>query len=366
MPVARYIDTVALLSFIGTPSTNAALDDFLTRHRIYDRPATFEQLMAELDEEERNDEEFREDTIAERAKDSLIVESERLGCCLIFDTRANFEQMFGSVAEPGPFILKELAFYAPGIRSSLGYPGVLPGNLAFGDIRARVPAVLHCAPTVTRRIYDTLTERYEYRGWILNTGYNDGKNQLQSVHIRRPHHYDLLAQRNAPPEIRDIETTRLLLSILGRPRSDPLVEAVFAKLGVDADQAKPRFCPDTVADLAPSKGITFYFRDGGDLLSTADDPDAAWFVGVCFKRMGDLGSAGYWGELPKGLAFHDSAARIREKVTMPPKEHDESDQLGYYMWEVDGYILHAMYSLIDDQLYRVTIFSPIMSKELFG
>lgn len=365
MSAARHIDTETLLSFIGTPSTNAALDDFLTRHRIYDRPATFEQLMAELDEDERNDEEFREDTIARRAENSLIVESERLGCCLIFEARAKYEQLFDPVGEPGLFILKEIVFYAQGVQGYQGYPGTLPGNVHFGDMKGRVASVLHCRPTVTRRIYDMLTERYECRGWILNAGYGDG-NQLQTVHLRRPHRYDRLAQCGAPPEIRDTKTTALLLNVLGRPRSDPLVEAAFARIGVDADQAKPRFCPDTVADLAPTKGITLFFRDGSDLPGTPGDPDAAWFVGVCFKRCGDLGSAGYWGELPMGLAFHDSAARILEKVGKAPDEQGTSDQLGHYMWKFDRYILHAMHSLIDDQLYRVTLFAPILAQELFG
>lgn len=368
MPKKTPMDTKVLLSFIGKPSTNRAFDSFLTQHRIYDRPATFEQLLEEHDEDERTDDEFDEYGVHKEAENSLIIEAEHLGCCLIFAPRKEYELLFGPAAEPGEFIFKEAAFYAQGVQDYQQYSGTLPGNLAFGDTISRVPAMLQRRPTVCRMVYDVLSERYEYKGWILNIGFSVDRREVLHVRMRSPHRYDLLAQQDAAPEIKDLETSKILFDVLGSPITDLKVQKAFSKIGLKLDQLQPQFCPEEITDLEKPKGVALYFRDAEELqrVRSTSDPEETWFVGFRFKRCGDLGSEGYWGELPHQLAFHDSSQDVLNKIGKTPDASGESDQLCWYMWKFERHILHAMCSKIDDQLYRVTLFAPFMEKELFS
>jgi hypothetical protein len=75
-------------------------------------------------------------------------------------------------------------------------------------------------------------------------------------------------------------------------------------------------------------------------------------------------SDGFFGEMPFDLKFHDSPQSIRNKVGVVPDKHEESEDTGFFMWKLNNMILHTMYSLIDLQLYRITIFSRSMSEEL--
>ncbi len=86
---------------------------------------------------------------------------------------------------------------------------------------------------------------------------------------------------------------------------------------------------------------------------------------ITYKRQGDLESRGFHGELPFDFEFGDSPQTLIAKAGEVPGLKDRSDQLMSYYWETEsGVIVQAMCSLIDWQLYRVTVHAAFLADEI--
>ncbi len=56
--------------------------------------------------------------------------------------------------------------------------------------------------------------------------------------------------------------------------------------------------------------------------------------------------------------------QVAERVPGDPIWVHSSEQLGSYMWRLpNGQLMQAMFSLIDWQLYRLSVWAPFMAKE---
>ena len=125
--------------------------------------------------------------------------------------------------------------------------------------------------------------------------------------------------------------------------------------------------PEEITRLTEPKGITLYFRDvphkaGQKKKATSSEQR---LVSMSYKRRGDLGSKGFQGKLPFSFEFGDSPQTLVAKVGRLPENTHSSDQLMSYYWKYNsGLIVQAVSSLIDWQLYRVTVHAPFMASEL--
>ena len=104
---------------------------------------------------------------------------------------------------------------------------------------------------------------------------------------------------------------------------------------------------DEVFRYLKSHGLSLYFRDGADVGTTV-------LAGYRVNRAGDMDSAGYPGPLPFGLAFSTRLEDIIPRVGRDPDAHGVAEDTGYFLWNLPGFRLHVLYSLIDWQVYRVT------------
>jgi hypothetical protein len=359
--VANSYKVTSPISWLGHSPKNAEFDTWLTKNRIYDRP-----------HEDIDDEEFGRDAYAAKhnAENSQIERAEHLGLCLIYVRKKNYERLFGKPESDGDFILKELVFYAQGVQDYQGYSlEPLPSNLRFGMRPSQVREVLgnHCGK---RELHGSVCERFVIDNkFIVNVTYID--DAVGIVHLRAAHIYD---QKSLPVE--GLKVVRLpkpkfevtqLTPFLGCDAMDADLDAFTTKLGWSSNGVDLNDCHE-IMELIESAGLTLYYRQAKEIKNFAPKEKTSTlpstiFVGFRVNRCGDMDSAGYTGSMPYGIEFFDTPKQMIEKIGKNPIKEGVAEDTGYYMWLLKEGIVHAMFSLIDLQLYRLTIFAPIISHE---
>lgn len=339
----------AFLSLLGAASDDEALESFLRSMNVHDRPKTVAQLEEE-DYIEDDDEADIEYELAKASKESMIVESERHGFCLIFKTRQDYSLVYRQ-SPPGnsPFVLEQIAFFEKGIQIYQRYQGVLPGGFRFGLSRNDQDYVKLGQPIAIRAVYETPADLFLIDDCIVNFGFNpDGT--LAHVHVRNRNIFDdvMLAPNLDLPKTAVAEMVGGHL--IGQLSSAPDVQAFFRAHGIDEGAVVPGACPEEITGLTKLLGITVYFSDAKAKQRVSS---------IAYKRRGDLGSKGYSGSLPMGFAFGDAPQTLFRKAEKPPLHEHPDDQLVSYFWQLEsGFVMQAVCSLIDWQLYRVIVRLP--------
>jgi hypothetical protein len=378
---SSFVDIIYLLSLLGRGGNDVELIQFLQSHQIHDRPKTAAQLREEdfIEDDGDTDVDYE---LEKAAKASLMVESERLGFCLIFVTAKNYalvhEVPLQNREHVTPqFILEQIVFFAKGVQIYQQYSGSLPGGLSF-PLRQSDPRYAALGQPLARRlVYDSACDLFLIDGLIVNFGFGDEADPwLAHVHVRRQHKFDavmlLATSLSAAPaqsiKLAHSESTSILGELeLGLEVADASVQRLFASLGIEQSDMYQGACPDEITQLTQPKGITLYFDDVAntrvDGLSVTGAQQR--LVSVTLKRRGDLSSLGYGGTLPFQFAFGDMPAALIAKAGRAPDAQHSSDQLLSYYWKFDaGLVVHAACSLIDWQLYRITLHAPFMAAEL--
>ena len=369
------IDTNELLGFLGRGDDDPDLQRFLVANRIHDRPKTVAQLADEefIEDDGDTDVEYELDQAAQA---SLLVQSERLGFCLMFETRDDYYLVKDtSPATKSLFMLEEIALFAKGVQIYQQYLGVLPGALSFDTRREDSQYQALGEPIARRIIYETPTDLFVLNDLIVNFGFDeddaDAENPLlRLVHIRQQNIFDkkMLAPNLTTAKMPTM-TSILGGAQVGREVSSQEVADLFLSLGIGAEEMYEGVCPDEITRLTQPKGITLYFNDVPNAVVQDDNATGVQrrMVGITFKRRGDLESKGYEGDLPFSFEFGDSPDTLIAKAGRVPDNKHASDQLMSYYWKDDsGLIVQAVCSLIDWQLYRITLHASFMADELVG
>ena len=219
--------------------------------------------------------------------------------------------------------------------------------MCFADGPAQVREKLS-APIAYRVLHGLPAELWVGKDWHLNISYTADAGRVAIVHVRRPNRYDLEmigaasseASRNAP----DLEK---LNAAIGLAVDDVKLQAALAPLAWNQDAWDEAGRGDEVFRYLKSHGLSLYFRDGADVGTPV-------LAGYRVNRAGDMDSAGYPGPLPFGLAFSTRLEDIIPRVGRDPDAHGVAEDTGYFLWNLPGFRLHVLYSLIDWQVYRVT------------
>lgn len=340
---AQPLSAPELLSFLGASPDDAAFGAWLDQHGIHDRPHAAPGVDGHG---AASDETLREARLSE------IDENERHGVALIYESRESHGRLFSAEAAGQGFVLKQAAFYGPGVSGRAGFQGELPFGLRFADGPAQVREKLS-APIARRVLHGLPAELWVDKDWHLNISYTADAGRVAIVHVRRPNRYDLEmigaasseASRNAP----DLEK---LNAAIGLAVDDAKLQAALAPLAWNQDARDEAGRGDEVFRYLKSHGLSLYFRDGADVGTTV-------LAGYCVNRAGDMDSAGYPGPLPFGLAFSTRLEDIIPRVGRDPDAHGVAEDTGYFLWNLPGFRLHVLYSLIDWQVYRVTCSGPV-------
>lgn len=370
--MTTFIDITELLGLLGCGDTNLELNQFLQAHQIHDRPKTAMQLREEdfIEDDGETDVDYE---LEKAAKASLMVESERFGFCLIFVTAQDYalvHELDSRGKNTPKFILEQVVFFAQGVQIYQQYAGELPGGLSF-PVKPSDPGYAALGtPLARRNVYDTACDLFLIDGLIVNFGFGDEPNpSLAHVHVRRQHRFDktMLAQSPAKPAAA-MQPLILGQAELGCAVASTEVQRLFAQLGIGQSDMDQGACPDEITRLTKPQGITLYFDDVAHSL-VEDSPQANGeerrLVSMTFKRRGDLSSQGYSGPLPFLFEFGDTPPSLIVKAGRAPDAQHSSDQLLSYYWKFDaGLVVHAACSLIDWQLYRITLHAPFMAAEL--
>ena len=361
----KLIITGQILEFLGQGSDLPALEQFLVSHRVHDRPKTVLQLKDDevLDEDDEDiDVEYELEKMSE---DSQEVFSERYSFSLLFQPKSEYELVYGPRQDvTADFILSEVVFYAKEVRGQ-GYPGDLPGGLRFGVARKSKSYQQLGQPVASRLVYDLQADLYVLGNTIVNFGFGDD-DALANVHVRLIHAFDrIMLSAFKPPLVRP-DAVPVGTSAIGQPVDSSSVQALLAALQLDEDDLDDGLCPEEITNLTVPLGITLYFRDL-PLISKRKTRrgKVQHLAAITYKRRGDLRSRGFHGELPFGFEFGDSPQTLVAKAAEPPGIEHRSDQLMSYFWEAEsGIIVQAMCSLIDWQLYRVTVHAAFLADEI--
>lgn len=354
--------TIHPIHWLGYSPENADFDAWLTKHRIYERPHDVE-----------DDDAFADDyyTAKQGAENSQIERAEHLGVCLIYVQKENYERLFGAPEADGAFVLKELVFYARGVQGYQGYTHwPLPFNLQFGMQSQQVRRVLgeHCG---RRFLHDSYCERFVAASkFIVNVTYID--DIVNIIHVRTAHIYD---QKSLP--VQGYKNVALptpkfqiaqLLPFLGGDAMDASLDEFTRKLGWSSKDVDLSDWHESMELIEPA-GLALYYRQAKEIRKFVPQGKLATlpqtvFVGFRVNRCGDMDSEGYSGAMPYDLEFYDSPSKIIEKIGQKPLKESLAEDTGYYMWSLKEGVIHAMFSLIDLQLYRLTIYAPFMAHEL--
>ena len=371
MTTIATFDTAELISLLGSASDSPKLGRFLAALRIYDRPKTVAEFEADdlIEDDGETDGEYE---LEQASKESMVVQSERLGLCLIFQPREDYGLVHDVLPESdAPFVLYEVTLFAKGVQIYQQYQGALPRATNFDAPRSDRNYAALGSPIARREVHETSTDLFVIDDHIVNFSFDGGGDGvLRLVHIRAQNNFD---RKMLAPEVAERGHEIAFQSAIGAKEvglavASPDVVNLFATLGIDEDEMDEGVCPEEIIRLAKPKGLTLYFRDHLDTKS--DQKKSAQtrtqrLAAMSYKRRGDLGSNGYGGGLPFGFEFGDSPDTLLRKVNSAPAKEHRSDELLSYYWNLDsGGIVQAVCSLLDWQLYRVTVFAPFMAREL--
>ena len=363
--MAELINTEQLLEFLGQGSDLPALEQFLVTHRVHDRPKTVLQLKDEEALDEDDDDIDVEYELEKMSEESQEVFSEKYSFSLLFKLKSEYELTYGPRPEStADFIASELVFYAKAVRGQ-GYPGQLPGGLHFGIKRQSTSYQQLGQPLASRLVYDSQADLHVLGNRIVNFGFGDD-DALAHVHVRLMHEFDRIMLSAFEPKSVQPSAAPVGTSAIGQAAGSSSVLALLASLQLDEDDLDDGVCPEEITSLTVPLGITLYFRDLPLLSkSTKGRAKVRHLSAITYKRRGDLESKGFHGELPFGFEFGDSPQTLIAKAGEPPGIEHRSDQLMSYFWETEsGVIVQAMCSLIDWQLYRVTLHASFLADEI--
>lgn len=358
-------DVLALVEWLGCSCEDPGLEAFLVQKRIHDRPMTPDQVEREglVEDDGDTDVEYE---LACLSKESMVVQSERHGFCLIFQTRENYDLVHrAACGVQAPFVLEQVAFFAKGVQIYQGFEGPVFRGV---DMTGRRSDAMYAAlgqPLARRLVYETSTDLFVVGDWVLNFGFQDeGPDaRLAHVHMRRKNVFDDVMLR---PRIEDVppaaDAAMPGLAQLGLSAVSPEVLGFLAGLGLDDEDDEDEEdsgCPQELNGCAQSHGIVIYLKDVSGAAGHPDGPSDTIVSAITYKRRGDLESLGYAGVLPFGLQFGDRPDVAIAKAKHAPAKVSESEELRSYYWPVaSGMVVQAVFSLIDWQLARVTLHAP--------
>ena len=330
-----------LLEFIGRSSSAPNFDAWLTTHRIHERPH-----LAKEDESYRKD----KDQAERNARSSEIDEVERHSLALIYDPTQLYRSLYDKAdqkpaLEPGNFVLREVALFGPGVQDYKGFADKLPWGLVFGMSPEQTQTLLG-EPLARRTIHELITDQWAPPGWMVNASYRaDGG--LGIVHMRHQNLYDrrMLGLETLPVGVKRLPAEPVL-RCLGLAGDDALVRDALAPIGWDADSFDLSEDGE-ITNYVSKHGVTLYFGGEGKAPSTLS--------GIRMNRCGDMRSRGYVGALPHGIEFHTTPLQLEQLVGREPDRINQASDTGSFLWSFRTYELHVMYSLIDFQVYRVSV-----------
>ena len=339
-PSSMQIQIDEMLNYVGRSPVAEDFSQWLDAHRIYDRPHI--QEPEDLEGEDRREV-------------GRVEEVERHSLALIYAPKPIYRKLVGKPEgligdDPGDFVLREIALFGPGVQQYRGFEGDLPFGLRFG-VSAEECIHLLGKPIARRRIHELPSDLWVRAGWVVNASYLDDGG-LGILHVRRVNKYD----------------ERMLASLAGeqwngahRISADPLID-VLGRSGMDMEVVEAlrhvEWDPD-LFDLSQEGEITDYVDRFGVTLYFGGDEIAPSIVsGIRLNRQGDMDSLGYEGLMPFGIEFHSTPLQLEGLVGRRPDRLVDAEDTGAMLWNLGKFDLHVMYSLIDFQVYRVTLSLP--------
>lgn len=354
-------DVLVFAKLLGCSCDDSRLDALLVQKHIHDRPMTSDQLEDEgaVEDDGETDVEYE---LTRRSKESMVVQSERHGFCLIFQPREDYDLVHHPASGvEAPFVLQQIAFFAKGVQTYQGFNGPVFRGVNMITNRTDAAYAALGPPLALRAVYETSTDLFVYGDFVINFGFQDGPDApLAHIHIRRRNVFDdvmlnplgLDGPQKAPISMPG-------LAQLGLPAIAPVVQDFLSDLGLDGEIDEDLGCPEEMNGRALSHGIVIYFKE---MPRAAIGPHALpekCVSAITYKRRGDLGSSGYSGDLPFGMHFGDRPDIAVAKAGHAPNKISESEELRSYYWRVaSGMVVQAVFSLIDWQLARVTLHAP--------
>lgn len=353
------MDALTLFQFLGYSPAHPPFNQWLDQQRVFDRPHTAQEDEA-WDEDEYDAE--------ENARASEIEEVERHSACLIYDERRQYERLWGDAKSNGDFIFRQFALYAPGVRGYSGFKGSLPMNLRFNMSQREVRSHIGPPPIATRQVHDMLADLFVYAHIHVNVSYHDHGKSIAMIHVRLPHSFDLrmLGLQTHEPDARALAHERVV-ACLGHSASNAELDTLLSPLGWNVGDEDMADC-DEVTDLMPRTGVTLYYRDTANykkLTGKAFAEAGPIFAGIRFNRRGDMYSEGFDGALPFGMTFHDTPEQAVQRLGRAPEWQSVEEDTGAYKWQLPDYNLHILFSLLDNQVYRVSCFAKFLDTEHF-
>jgi hypothetical protein len=246
-------------------------------------------------------------------------------------------------------ILNQITFYSDTREGVSPFVGELPHSLLLSDSRQVVHQKLAQYES-TRRSY--VTDRWTVDQYRLVVAYKKNGG-LDSVHIKVP--IPALSEKyRIQPKISAAEW----VALFGVSPDDTQLKSSLYPLDVAqrlVDEEEER-----EVEFLDECGLAIYFEDAHKLRldRVITQSNALVFGAVKFYRARDLNSRQYSGELPLGLSFEDSPEMLFQKIKVPPVKHDDGSTTGRALWHFEQYSLQVLYSIIDNNICRVTLMAP--------
>jgi hypothetical protein len=255
-----------------------------------------------------------------------------------------------------PAIITNVQFYnGDPYYQQARYESALPFGIAFTDSRADLLKKLG-APKWRFPFVDPIKlERWDFEDRWLVVRYTDDMSAVRQVQVglkpQKP--AETVLPKILQPDIHTVQ------SQFGHKWDAVATHAEFT--GMDFSELADVDDGDACeVDELKTHGIELYFRP-----SKKKDESFHIFSGCRYIRKGLMFSAGFDGELPKGLRFDDTPDVAVKKVGAFPVTGNADELTGYYVWKLPEYLLHVGYSVLEQRVNRIYVAShPYYAPEL--
>jgi hypothetical protein len=312
-----------LIQLLGRHSTDPAVLQALTQHRIRRRP--------EVD--------LNDDGTVFNPRDFLL--ARRRGIEFGFEDQASFQGDDPDMQGKGPMLLTQLYFYGAQPDVHPYTIDSLPYRIRLDDDRHAVRQKLaHYEPARRSWVRDT----WELPGHFLVVSYADDDARIGSILCALPE----------PPsatldDVKPIPALDDLLGLLGRRMDDPELLRLARPLGFD-NYLENRGTT-VIALMRANFGLDMWF--GG-----VRTMDATAFTNLYLYRDRYNEATAWQGDLPRGLEWNDSPEAVFQKLGKPSEPPNEEDFDGRALWHFDDYSLEAHYSTVYNWILSLRILAP--------
>ncbi|MFB9240635.1 hypothetical protein IV454_25730 [Massilia antarctica] len=260
----------------------------------------------------------------------------------------DFYHMSDLLAGHDPIISNVQIYSGDEYYGHVRYTGSLPFGLSFDDGRQAVIGKLGPSAWQFPFVAPFKLERWDMEDTWLLVEYTEDMSAIRMLEI------GLKSKKPRPSVLPKILQPEIhtLLATFGKESKAVAAHPGFA--GIDLSKVPSIPVPDGRShevDALETRGVELYFRAS----KNSQQAGKNILCGGRYIRKGVTWSAGFDGDLPKGIRFEDTPETVVKKVGSLPVTGKADVLTGYFVWKLPEYLLQVGFSVMEQRVNRIFI-----------